>query len=64
MQNIQTALVFFMLVNGVPDGNTQLIETVSNNCKQEMLVIDGINKAQRDKGISLVAWCQTGELSK
>lgn len=58
MQSIQTALVFFMLVNGSPEGQTQRIDALTADCKTEMLIIDGINRVQANKGITFVALCE------
>lgn len=46
-------LIVFLMVGGVPVGSPSVIQSVLPDCRNELLIIDGINKSLMSIGSSL-----------
>jgi len=58
---MKMVLVYFVLQNGVPVSNTNVLETVNEQtCKFEQHVVDVTNDVNRryNTGREYVAWCE------
>ena len=57
---MNTVLLVFMLVNGQPQGRTMAFHTVGNDCRNELQIVAGINRANAriNNGIRFEASCE------
>jgi hypothetical protein len=59
-----TVFIMVMFLNGTPHGTPMYLLATTRDCHTEMMVVDGINRAQHDRGIRWQGVClgnQTGE---
>ncbi len=58
--NELSILMVFMLLNGQPAGQTMHLLALDPDCRTELAVVEGVNRANADRGIQFIASCERG----